>query len=147
MKSYVTIGAVLLLFAACTPQLGSPPGATSLANTKWRLVSMGQRGAETPVIEGTTITLEFTGERQAGGSGGCNSYSAQYERQDDRLSFGEITRTLMACEREGVDEQEQRFFDALATAGRFELAGDRLTLEYADGQSVLNWVTADGSPR
>lgn len=76
----------------------------NLADTKWSLVSSGEPGAETPVMEGSTLTLEFDAGGQASGSGGCNSYGAQDEVQGNRLSSGEITRTLMACEPEGIGE-------------------------------------------
>ena len=78
---------VFLVIAACAPLPGSFPDTgvgqireseSSLADTKWKLVSFGQPGAETPVIDGSTITLEFDAVGQAGGSGGCNAYSAQF---------------------------------------------------------------------
>jgi heat shock protein HslJ len=58
--------------------------------------------------------------------------------QGNRLSFGDITRTLMACAPKGIGEQEQRYFQALETTSRFGLAGDRLTIWYDGGQGVLN---------
>jgi heat shock protein HslJ len=112
----------------------------SLANTNWRLVSSGEVGAETPVVAGSTITLEFDSEGQASGSGGCNTYGAQYAVQENTLSFDEITRTLRACAQEGLGQQEERFFQALETSDRFEQAGDRLTIWYQDGNGVLKFV-------
>jgi putative lipoprotein len=114
--------------------------AASLANTQWRLVSFGAPGAETPVVEGSAITLEFKAEGEAGGSGGCNSYGGQYQVQGDTLSFGDVMSTLMACVDEGISQQEQAYFQALQTVGRFELAGDQLTIWYNNDQGVLNFV-------
>jgi heat shock protein HslJ len=57
-----------------------------------------------------------------------------------KLSFGQITSTLMACADEGVMDQEQRYFQALQNAGEFTLDGDRLTVLYDDGQGALNFV-------
>jgi heat shock protein HslJ len=148
MKKSIIVGLLFLMLAACTPQSNSlpdtgdgqtPVAEVNLADTKWMLVSFGEPGAETTVIEGSTITLAFDAEGQAGGSGGCNSYGAQYEVQGDKLSFGVITRTLMACDADGIGEQEQRYFQALETTSRFELTGDHLTIWYEDGQGVLNW--------
>jgi heat shock protein HslJ len=143
------IGLLLLFLAACTPQSGSIPNTgerqspepqSSLANTKWTLISFGQVNNETPVVDSSTVTLEFDAQGQAVGSGGCNPYSAHYEVQGNMLAFGEITHTLMACESEGIGQQEQHFFQSLETAGRFELSGDPLTIWYDNGQGVLNWV-------
>lgn len=115
----------------------------SLANTEWRLISFGALGAEMPVIEGSTITLGFDSEGQAGGTGGCNSYGAPYEVQDNALSFGEISRTMMACAQEEIGKQERNYFLAVETAGNFLLDEDRLTIWYDSGQGVLNLVKSD----
>lgn len=138
MKKYLIIGLVLLIFAACTPQ--PQEVELGLANTKWTLVSFGEPGAETSVAEGSTITLEFDSEGQVSGSGGCNSYSAQYEIQADTLSFGLVTSTRMACQQESIGQQEQSYFQALEAAGRYELDGERLAIWYNDGKAVLNFV-------
>jgi heat shock protein HslJ len=147
MKKFIIIALVFLVFAACTPKFESKPNTgdsqtpeadRNLINTSWTLVSFGQPGAETPVIAGSTVTLEFNAEGRASGSGSCNSYSAQYQVKEGLLSFNEINRTLMACEQEGIDQQEQAYLQALGNAGRFELTGDRLTIWYDNDQGVLN---------
>jgi heat shock protein HslJ len=156
---------MVFLLAACAPVIGPQPGPTNtpgaapppsqtatpgageaLAGTNWTLVSYGAPGAETPVIPGTTVTLEFGPGGQAGGSGGCNSYGAPYEVQGNVLSFGQLTSTLIACEGEGTGEQETLFFQALDNAGRFELAGDRLAIWYNAEQGRLNFVMSGTIP-
>lgn len=129
---------------------GEPAGPahsqSALANTRWTLVSFGSPGAETPVITGSNVTLEFKTEGQVTGSGGCNSYSGKYLVQDNTLSFSQINSTLMACADAQVTEQEQSYFQALPSAGKFELRDDRLTISSADGQSVLNFSLASTPP-
>jgi heat shock protein HslJ len=120
-------------------------GEGNLANSQWKLVSFGESGSETPVVEGSSITLEFEAEGQAGGSGGCNSYGAKYEMQGNTLTFQEITSTLMACTDEQVMEQEQQYFEALKNAASFEITDDTLTIWYNDGQGRLNFVKATSS--
>jgi len=117
----------------------SPPDDDNLANTEWTLESFGPMGAETPVLEGTTVTLMFESGGQAGGSGGCNSYGTDYQVQDNSLIFGEIVSTLMACIGEGITEQEQLYLTALRSAGEFEQTADQLIIHYDNGQSVLNF--------
>lgn len=145
---------VMVTLAGCTAQAGANQSAATgpvesgdqavgedgLAGTSWRLLSYGMPGAETPVIEGSTITLEFDSEGRAGGTGGCNSYGAHYEVQDKALSFGEISRTMMACTQEDIGKQEQNYFLALETASNFVLDEGRLRIWYESGQGVLNWV-------
>lgn len=112
-----------------------------LTKTIWTLVSFGQPGAAKPVTEeGHAITLAFYDGEQAGGSGSCNPYNALYVIQGDHLSFDDITHSLKTCKKENVVQQEGGFFAALESAGRFEITGDWMTIEYNDGHDVLNWV-------
>ena len=126
-------------------EMTEEPAADALANTAWQLESFGPVGAETPVVEGSTVTLQFDGAGQAGGNGGCNSFGTEYQVQNGTLSFGEIASTLMACADEGISEQEQQYYQALESVGEFEVSGDRLTIFYNDGQGVLNFVSADAA--
>ena len=48
----------------------------------------------------------------------------------------------MACEQEGIGEQEQHYFRGLESANTFELAGDRLAIWNDNLQGVLNFVAA-----
>lgn len=155
MKKLVPLTILLLLLAACVP-IGSidiPPVATpattpvapqSLAGTEWALVSIDGPDGATPAHEGATVTLEFDENGQVSGSGGCNSYGGTYEVQDNRLSFGEITRTLMACVDENVMAQEEAYFTALQSAGEFDLSGEQLTLWYGEGEGTLIFQQAEG---
>jgi heat shock protein HslJ len=161
--AYFGLGILVLAVAACaaatesipdtgggptpgpeTPVVSSEqPGAgDALANTRWRLVSFGEPGAETPVVAGSTVTLEFEADGRVGGSGGCNSYGGQYQVQDGAVSFGELVSTLMACTDERLMQQEQQYLAALQSAGQFELAGRRLTIRYAGGRGALNFEVA-----
>ena len=150
---YLIIGILILTLSACAPSDGGlpdtgndqPGSETGLANTRWRLVSYGEQGSETQVIEGSEVTLQFEDSNQAGGSGGCNTFGAQYEVLDGRLSFTQIISTEIACTAEGVMEQEQQYFQALQTAGEFELTEGQLTIWYSDGQAVLNFVPMESS--
>lgn len=127
-----------------TIRLASPirtPGAgVTLENTPWSLVSFGPAGANTPLVEGSTITL-LLADGPAGGMSGCNSYGATYQVEGGNISFDEITSTLVACEDEQVTEQEQRYFDALETASTYELEGNQLRITYDDGAGLLVFET------
>ena len=124
--------------AAETPTAGAetPAETPALAGTAWQLESLG----ETPALEGAQVSLEFESDSQAGGSGGCNSYSAAYEVEGNAISFESPIATLMACTAQGVMDQEQQYFMALAAAAEVELTGERLTLRDDSGQVLLTFV-------
>lgn len=141
--------AIILLISICNLLAAQPPISTQteassaeskLANTQWRLISFGATGAESPIIEGTTITLKFGADGRAGGSGGCNSYGGEYRERVDNLSFSQIISTKRACLEQSANQQEQRYFAALDAASKFKLSDDRLTIFHGDGRSVLNFV-------
>jgi heat shock protein HslJ len=146
---YLFVGVMAFLIASCSPT-GLIPGpgegqTTSapnrLVNTQWVLVSFEEQGTETPPIAGSDLTLEFDEAGQVAGSGGCNTFGAQYSLQNGQISFGPITTTEIACTAQGVMAQEQRYYDALQSAGEYELNGDQLKIYYGNGQGVLNFAS------
>jgi heat shock protein HslJ len=123
-----------------SPQ-GTPGAGVNLENTHWSLVTFGSPGAERPLVEGSTITL-LLADGQAGGMGGCNAYGGTYEIENGNISFNEITSTLRACADQGVTEQERRYFQALESAGSYELDGNQLRITYNDGAGLLVFETS-----
>ena len=136
---------IILLISTCNLLAAQTPASSSSAesksaNTQWRLASFGASGTESPVIEGTTITLKFGADGRGGGSGGCNSYGGEYRERGDNLSFGQIISTKRACLEQSANQQEQRYFAALESASKFKISDNRLTIFHGDGRSVLNFV-------
>ena len=122
-------------------RLASPEGTSvlepGLENTLWNLVSFGTDGSETPVIAGPVPITLLLAAGQAAGSGGCNGYAGSYQVDRNSISFNTITSTKRACVDAPVTEQEGRYFQALETAGEYEVNGDQLRITYDDGNGVL----------
>lgn len=121
-------------------RLASPEGTSvlesGLENTLWNLVSFGEPGVETPLVQGSAITL-LLGAGQAAGTGGCNAYGGSYQVEGNSISFGAITSTKRACADTQATEQEGRYFQALESASEYEVNGDQLRITYDDGNGVL----------
>lgn len=116
-----------------------------LAGTQWRLVSFGAPGAESPVVQGATIALKFGVDGRAGGSGGCNSYGAEYLVRGDEVSLSKVISTKRACLEQSLNQQEQLYLASLESAKRFKLSINSLTIFYNDGQGVLSFVKDSSS--
>jgi len=106
----------------------------SLAGSQWRLESFGKEGDERPVVDGTTITIQFGTDGRASGSSGCNSYSGTYNAEGDHLSFAEMISTMRACVEPRANEQEQKYMAALRAITRFKVSDSQLLL--SDGNEV-----------
>ncbi len=124
------------------PPRPSPPStvviSTVLANTRWRLESLGPRGAEISVSE-QLISLAFDQAGRAGGQAACNSYHGSYTIVGQTLHLGQMSHTLRNC---GVDKLmwEARYLVALQSVETFALTGDRLIIEYDSGRAVLSFA-------
>jgi heat shock protein HslJ len=75
------------------------------------------------VIDGTTVTMKIQGDRVSG-KAGCNGYGGTVEISGDRIKFGTLFSTKMACMGNGVMEQEQHYLTVLRDVTRGALRGD-----------------------
>lgn len=92
------------------------------------------------VIDTLQTTLEISAEGKVTGSGGCNRFSGRATIDGDRISFGDLASTMMACTEAAMD-QEMKFHAALAAAHSFRIdAGqNKLFLSDASGRVVARF--------
>jgi heat shock protein HslJ len=123
-----------------------PQPQTPLEGITWMAQSYNNgRGGVVSLIAGTEITARFEGGSLSG-SAGCNSYSASYSLDGSAIAIGPAATTRMACSAPpGIMEQESAYLAALATAHRYRIDGNRLSLETADGARVASFVPAPGA--
>ncbi|MFA9406759.1 MAG: META domain-containing protein [Anaerolineales bacterium] len=116
-------------------------GSNELAGTSWEVISYNNgKEAVVSVIIGTQITADFGEDGQLTGNGGCNSYFASYETDEDKITIGPAGMTEMACmEPEGVMEQEQLYLAALGMADVYRIEADSLQFRTAEGSTVANF--------
>ncbi|QYU68442.1 META domain-containing protein [Leptolyngbya sp. 15MV] len=119
---------------------GTDNSAKSLAAKRWILKSIGGDKIE---LSKDLPFLNFDREKMsAGGNGGCNVFGGSFEVKDNSIKFGDMFSTMMACEHENRMSIEQRFFDGLRSADRFEINNGRLIL-YKGDDPVLEFAAAD----
>jgi heat shock protein HslJ len=133
-------GEVVLVFEA------SEPGGSvaDLTGTAWHLVSLARGPGEVQsVLEGTRITAVYGDDGSLGGSAGCNRYATNFTQDNDALTIGPITSTMMYCgEPVGVMDQEAAYLTALESASTASQEGEQLVLRNAAGETIL--VYAEG---
>ena len=114
--------------------------APQLAGTSWALVTYGSSDAENTLISGSQITLQFDSQGHIAGNAGCNSFGGSYQENNGSLQFSQVIATLMACEADGVMQQEHDFLDALNQAATFEISNGNLQIRDTVNQYMLNFV-------
>jgi heat shock protein HslJ len=125
----------LTIILTLGPLLGCGPKTNELAGTSWELVSLN--GKE--LIEGTTITLEFS-ETYLGGEMSCNGYGGSSDggkyikKNNGTFQLGDpFAVTVQLCtEPEGIMEQEAAYIEALMDATHFRLVENRLEIMNVD---------------
>ena len=129
----LSISIIAGLVACSAPSSAPIPG-----DTRWFLRSYGEQSHLISIIEGTEITATFnSAEGRISGSSGCNTYFAEYEAEDSRLSISEMAYTEMACvSPQGVMKQEQEFLSLLTKTQSFQVDDTSLTITCSDGRQL-----------
>jgi heat shock protein HslJ len=105
-----------------------------LEGTRWTLVELGELRVE-PSESGRDPHLVLDPrERRLSGSGGCNRLLGSYDVDGDRLTFGPVATTMMACP-EALMRRERAFLQALEATTAWRIDGE--TLELLAGDEVV----------
>ena len=116
--------------------------AAALEGTEWQLVDIGGQpapaGADTMRHPGFTLIAEG---RKVHGSAGCNRMKGTYQLDGEKLKFGPLATTRMACP---AMQTETAFLKALEATTRYEISGSSLTLYGAD--TAVARLEAMGKP-
>jgi len=110
------------------------PQNTGLAGTMWEVLNYNNgRQAVVGMIAGTNLTADFGADGKLSGSGGCNTYGADYKTEGKKITIGPIVTTRKMCAQPaGVMEQEAQYLAALESAATYSIDGDRLEMRTAD---------------
>lgn len=129
-------GAATSTEAEITPaETPSPPNG-GLLNTYWKLI----------VLHDTEIVVSdnqrepnilLNAENRVTGSDGCNNMSGSYLLDGEKLTFGEMAGTRMACADDGA--QAQIFNEALTKVASYTVHSDQLELRDATGLVIARF--------
>jgi copper homeostasis protein (lipoprotein) len=117
--------------------------AVGLADTRWRLVVLGEDTLDVAPENQPFVELSSAGET-ATGYGGCNRFAGRWALDGEMLSVGHIGATRMHCE--AAAELEAGFFEALSFVESYRIAGDTLVVLGQDGVSLARLVRGSGRP-
>jgi heat shock protein HslJ len=112
------------------------PDASSMQDSRWILLSYGDPETPYAVLPDTQVTARFnSGTKQLRGSGGCNTYTGEYEIEENSLTVtGPFAVTEMWCGDE-IGAQESAYLDILLAAESYEI--DENILQIHCGNDVL----------
>lgn len=119
--------------ASAKPQ---PTAAPTLVGSAWRLVESSKDGKSAPNVEST---IRFD-EKSVSGKGGCNYFGGGYTVTGDKIQFGNLASTLMACIANETMTQEAWYLKSLNTVTRYEMSGNTLKIYFDGGKHVLTFA-------
>jgi len=133
----IALAAIALLVCGCAQapvQAQRPVSNEPLENTYWKLTYLGDAPVVAPERQRDAHFILHPSDKRVSGSGGCNRFTGGYELEGDRLSFGRMAATMMACA--DAMDTEKAFLSALQQAARARIKEQHLELLDASG-SVL----------
>lgn len=83
------------------------------------------------VIDNLQTTLEIAADGKVSGNGGCNRFSGSATIDGDKITFGDVASTMMACTEAAMD-QEMKFHAALSAARTFRIDAEQKKLFLSD---------------
>ena len=117
----------LLLFISVSVLTGCSSSGNSsdnkpLTGTEWVLFEMDGNKYEPSV--GKNVTMKFDGtEQNVNGKAPCNTYGGPYIKSSNKLYFGGLFSTEMACDEL---KSEQEYFKILGKVFSYRISGDKL---------------------
>lgn len=135
MKKILLFGTfATLMLQSCAGKKGSE-AITDLKGTSWTLTEIHDIEikrtdfAKIPELNFNSSTNEFTGNT------GCNSMFGKIDITDNKINFGNVGSTKMACEGTG----ESQFMTALNTVQSFKFINKKLELFDGLGNEALSF--------
>ncbi len=108
-----------------------------LENTYWKLVRLGNEPVTLSASDKEPYMALMPQESRVQGFAGCNRLMGSYELNGEKLKFGRVASTRMACQN-GM-ELEASFMQALESAAKWKIEGEHLELSDLKGALVARF--------
>lgn len=106
-----------------------------LTGTEWVLYEMD--GVKYEPASGKSVTLKLDSkEKSVNGKAPCNTYGGPYTKSSNKLSFGNLFSTEMACDEL---DKENTYFKMMQKVFAYQISGDKLYLFDSTGMVILRF--------
>ncbi|RRJ93382.1 META domain-containing protein [Flavobacterium macacae] len=122
---------VLAGLQSCSCKKGAE-AVTELSKSSWELAEINGKAINKPDYAKIPELKFDPSESRVSGNSGCNSISGTFKVEEDKITFGPLAQTKMACEGSG----ENQFTTAFNTVQKFKL-GNKLYFYDGSGNKVL----------
>lgn len=136
MKKLLILGVfATVLFQSCAGKKGAE-AVTDLKGTSWTLKQINNIDIEQPDFARIPELNFDASEEKITGNTGCNSIFGTFKIDQNKITFGPIGSTKMACEGNG----ESRFNTAMNTVQTFKLTKNQLELFDGLGNEAMSFT-------
>lgn len=117
--------------------VGQPAAVNTLEGITWVLAAFSQDEANSAFLAENQISAFFDPARHmVGGTAACNSYSAEYSLDGEKVSLGPAMSTLMACDEPRMT-LETLFLATLGSVAIYQIENGQLILSDLQGAPLL----------
>jgi heat shock protein HslJ len=103
------------------------------------LEKFGKQGILEPAMTEKETTAKFDSSAgKVSGSAGCNSFSASYHKNGDKLSVSMVISTKMFCPMpNGIMRQENQYLGALQGSENYKVGNGKLEIYCSDARLLV----------
>ncbi|HMQ78557.1 MAG TPA: META domain-containing protein [Ignavibacteria bacterium] len=125
---------IVMLVYGCGSS-GSSGDKSPLAGTEWVLFEM--EGVKYEPASGKNVTMILDGTaKKMGGKAPCNTYGSVYTKSANKISFGNVFSTEMAC---AELDAESVYYKILPKVFAYQVSGDKLYFFDSGGMVILRF--------
>jgi heat shock protein HslJ len=99
-------------------------------------------GVKYEPTSGKNVTMMLDGDaKKMGGKAPCNTYGSAYLKLDNKLTFGNIFTTELAC---GELDAESAYYKLLPRVFAYQISGDKLYFFDSGGMVIFRFRAKQG---